>query len=280
MATFNASTSKLGTAIVPYVAALPYVEIDYDSIKYTSLTMQGSGVVFEDGVDHLVQFTYYGRFNYSSERSLLDSRVTGFNLAGPTAGAFSAQGLTLQFRDFMGDPSVAAAKMLQGHDQITGSSFNDTLDGHVGDDVIYGGAGNDFIIGGSGRNDLYGQSGVDTFRIDLGSGPAWFNAKYAPRNGFVLDAITTGKGKRKQVNVLVDRDYNVLSDFSLAEDMLQYGGMSSAGVQYLPANEADIRGGTATGLVFFAPNSNNVIGYLPGVTEQMYLANGGLQEAI
>jgi hypothetical protein len=83
MATFNASTSKLGTEISPYVEALPYVEIDYNSLKRTSLTIQGSGVVFEDGVDHLVQFTYYGRFNYSSERSVLDSRVTGFDLAGP-----------------------------------------------------------------------------------------------------------------------------------------------------------------------------------------------------
>ena len=228
MATFNASASRLETDITPYVAALPYVEIDQDSLQYTSLTLRGDGVVSEDGVDHLVQFTYYGKFNYVSERALLGSLVTGVNLASPTAGAFSIQGLNLQVRDFLGDPSAAAAMMLQGHDQITGSNFNDTLDGYVGDDVIYGGAGNDLLIGGGGRNDLYGQAGTDTFRLDAGAGPAWYNAKYAPQTGFILDVSRSGKGRKKQTRVLVDRDYNVLSDFSLAEDLIQYAGMSSA----------------------------------------------------
>lgn len=280
MATLNASNSRLEIEITPHVGALPYVEIDQGSLQYTSLTMRGNGVVNENGVDHLVQFTYYGKFNYSSERAVFGSHVTGVNLASPTAGAFSVQGLNLQMRDFLGDPSTAAAKMLEGHDQITGSSFNDTLDGYFGDDVIYGGAGSDLIIGGLGRNDLYGQGGADTFRLDIGNGPAWYSAKFAPQTGFVLDVSTSGKGRKRQTRVLVDSDYSLLSDFSLTEDMIQYGGMSAAGVQYAPANEVDVRGGSAPGLVFFAPNSNNVIGYLPGVTEQMYLANGGVYEVI
>lgn len=48
-----------------------------------------------------------------------------------------------------------------GHDQITGGSSNDILDGGSGWDRIWAGAGNDLIFGRDGNDFLYGDEGAD-----------------------------------------------------------------------------------------------------------------------
>lgn len=48
-----------------------------------------------------------------------------------------------------------------GHDQITGGSAGDVLDGGDGVDRLWGGAGNDLIFGGDGNDYLYGREGDD-----------------------------------------------------------------------------------------------------------------------
>lgn len=50
---------------------------------------------------------------------------------------------------------------LGGGDRITGTSFNDTLDGGAGHDQLFGGAGADTIIGGAGTDWLKGDAGND-----------------------------------------------------------------------------------------------------------------------
>ena len=170
MARFNASLCRTSVEITPYVAAVPYVEIDEDSIRYTATIFQGYGVVDMDGELEDVEFIYYGKFNYSDEQSFLASRLTGFNMAGSSFGAFPGQGFNLRVSDFLVDPSKAAAKMLSGNDTIIGSDYADKIDAYLGNDFIYAGKGNDHIIGGAGTNQLWGQAGKDTFYLSKGVG--------------------------------------------------------------------------------------------------------------
>ena len=95
MATINASNWKEGIEIAPYVSALPYVELDESSLRYTATTWQGYGTVYDGGIGYQTQFTYYGKFDYTSQSSILDSYITGANLATQSLGSFSIQGMRL-----------------------------------------------------------------------------------------------------------------------------------------------------------------------------------------
>ena len=65
-----------------------------------------------------------------------------------------------------------------GNDSLTGSSYDDVIDGGTGNDKIYGGSnsGDDTIIGGAGDDKLYGGtsstsgSGSNTYRFSKGDG--------------------------------------------------------------------------------------------------------------
>jgi Ca2+-binding RTX toxin-like protein len=67
-------------------------------------------------------------------------------------------------------PVVVAA--MGGNDRITGSRFDDTLDGGAGKDRLCGGAGDDILNGGAGRDLLAGGAGDDTFVFDVRPGRA------------------------------------------------------------------------------------------------------------
>lgn len=56
-----------------------------------------------------------------------------------------------------------------GSDYLDGLKGNDTLEGGDGDDTLVGGAGNDTLIGGAG-NDVYALQGADAVLEDLGAG--------------------------------------------------------------------------------------------------------------
>ena len=56
-----------------------------------------------------------------------------------------------------------------GNDTITGTAFNDTIDGGNGNDTITGGPGNDRIEGGNGNDTLTGSAGDDIV-TDVGDG--------------------------------------------------------------------------------------------------------------
>jgi len=259
MATIDASLMRFGTEIAPYVAALPYVEIDESTLRYTTVSWQGYGTVYEDGDPYDAQFTYYGRFSYSSEQALLNSTITGANLAGPDFGGFSIQGVRLQVREIMSNPSAAAAKMLQGSDVITGTSYDDRIDGYIGDDTIYGGAGIDQVIGGAGRNNLYGGAGADQFYLsNIGSG--YWTTK--PKAGDPVWYVQTKLLKGKKVTYSwVDRDYDIINDFSLADDTVNFKGDPN-GYEY------DVIAG---GIALLVAGTTNVVAYFPGMTEDQYV---------
>ena len=170
MARFDLSLLRTRAEITPYVSSIPYVEVDQDSLTGTDRTWQGYGVIDIDGTIHETQFTYYGRFDYSSEQRFLNSAITGANLASPTYGSFSVREMNFRVSDFLDDPDIVSAKLLAGNDTIIGTNFADKLDGHKGNDTIYGGRGNDQIIGGTGTNQVWGQGGRDTFYVAKGAG--------------------------------------------------------------------------------------------------------------
>jgi VCBS repeat-containing protein len=51
---------------------------------------------------------------------------------------------------------------LGGNDQLFGRNGNDTLEGGDGDDMLDGGSGNDVLIGGAGNDTIFGRDGDDT----------------------------------------------------------------------------------------------------------------------
>jgi len=59
-------------------------------------------------------------------------------------------------------PSEAVRNMLAGSDNISGTLFHDTLDGHAGNDRIEGRAGRDQLFGGDGSDLLIGGPDADT----------------------------------------------------------------------------------------------------------------------
>ena len=56
------------------------------------------------------------------------------------------------------DNVTAKTTVLGGNDSLTGTPFDDYLEGFNGHDVLNGGAGADTLIGGEGNDHLYGQS--------------------------------------------------------------------------------------------------------------------------
>ena len=61
-------------------------------------------------------------------------------------------------------------------ENITGSSYDDTLKGDAGVNVIYGGYGADVIVGGGDADELHGQQGDDQITLNGNNGTAWGDA--------------------------------------------------------------------------------------------------------
>lgn len=65
-----------------------------------------------------------------------------------------------------GNDSIAG---LAGNDELSGEAGNDLLDGGAGDDTLNGGDGDDVILGGDGNDLLSGGAGVDRFVFKRGA---------------------------------------------------------------------------------------------------------------
>ncbi len=95
---------------------------------------------------------------------------------GSTAGvSVNLATNTVSGGDAIGDTIV-------NFENVTGSSFNDTLTGSSGNNILDGGVGNDSINGGDGIDTIYGGAGNDTVdggngddRIYLGDGDDYLN---------------------------------------------------------------------------------------------------------
>ena len=61
----------------------------------------------------------------------------------------------------------AAGDVYSGIENLTGSTFDDTLYGNSSNNVLEGGSGNDLLVGGAGADTLVGGAGSDRFRFDV-----------------------------------------------------------------------------------------------------------------
>ena len=146
-----------------------------------------------------LSFTYF-------EFDLLDD-PTGLS------GVFQVDDLgrnSIDFVDFLGlQPSAVAQTILKGKDKITGSSFNDFLDGFTGKDNIKGGDGDDEIIGGNGKDKLFGEKGNDILKG--GNGADFLDGGKGRNTLFGGKGPDTFKFSKKGSSRV--RDFNPLEDF-------------------------------------------------------------------
>lgn len=102
-----------------------------------------------------------------------------------------------------------------GNDRITGSKFNDSLDGGAGNDRLRGGAGNDILNGGAGNDRLHGGAGDDI--LNGGAGHDRLSGG-AGDDTFVFD-IAPGSANHDRI-----------LDFSSADDIIQLDSTVFAGL--------------------------------------------------
>ena len=107
----------------------------------------------------------------------LDISGNSFRNSQPTGGAIDDDGaggrLTISGNSFsnvanpltLSPAATVFGNVFEGqetHDEITATTYNDTLLGWGGNDSLFGGAGDDSLLGGAGADALSGGSGRDT----------------------------------------------------------------------------------------------------------------------
>jgi len=112
----------------------------------------------------------------------------------------ASSGVSILLWNGTGSGNIAQGDVLTGIENVTGSSFNDTLagangvsnviDGLAGGDLITGLSGNDSLISGAGADTLDGGAGADT--LDGGAGSDI--ASYASASGAVVVNLLLGTG--------------------------------------------------------------------------------------
>ena len=103
-------------------------------------------------------------------------------------------------------------------DAVKGLANNDTLDGKDGDDVLLGGEGHDILEGGNGSDFLFGEMGDDSLvggegddELDGGTG---------------RDTLTGGQGADSFIFTDLNSEGDIITDFSVEEDLLKFSGDS------------------------------------------------------
>lgn len=134
-------------------------EVFYGNI----LEASGSRIVIDDG---RFLATYTGSFSYGIGGDVTGrlDRMQG-SIGGDRYYDFSDIGIAAEDMFYAiqvaGDLQLAFKFIFAGDDQMTGSSFEDSLFGWTGNDVIRAGSGNDLVKGQSGQDNLFGQGGAD-----------------------------------------------------------------------------------------------------------------------
>jgi Ca2+-binding RTX toxin-like protein len=205
--------------MVMAVATAGKYPIDFTAINVSNLL---------DGYDYAGNASYIRVYWDASYRYYTDFRGSfAYNVFGePVAGTitsiaetyygssvYSISGLSLSVPVFLSyvyasDDIAAFSYVFAGNDSITGSPFDDYLEGYGGHDTLRGGAGSDVIWGGAG-NDLYICDNFFDYIIeDVGDG---FDSVQASSD-FLLDpnvenlvltgtAAISGKGNELANNI-------------------------------------------------------------------------------
>jgi Ca2+-binding RTX toxin-like protein len=106
-------------------------------------------------------------------------------VAGYTAG-YTGQNISIGYRNF----EIY---------NITGTAYNDSLNGGSGDDTIKGGAGNDTINSGTGNDSIDGGAGNDTWIFDFSNSSTGLSIN---ANATVATNVATGMTSYMNVEVL------------------------------------------------------------------------------
>lgn len=111
----------------------------------------------------------------------------------------AADGVSISLKFGLGIAGEADGDILVGIEVLSGSAFNDSLEGdgqanslygNNGDDFVYGGAGPDALFGGAGRDIMLGGQGADSFFGGVGEDHIGF----AYASGGITVNLATGIG--------------------------------------------------------------------------------------
>ena len=81
-----------------------------------------------------------------------------------------------------------------GHDDVTGTKYDDTIYGGAGNDTLKGENGNDILIGGKGNDVLNGGYGNDTYIWNLGDGLDTIEDYQGSSTDGRMDSVSFGQG--------------------------------------------------------------------------------------
>lgn len=116
---------------------------------------------------------------------------------------------------------AATGDTLLSFENITGSDFNDTLEGNLQANVIDGGAGNDTIRGGLGADSLFGGTGNDTISGGLGDDRI--------TGGDGADRMDGGLGRDVFVFEDTDGSTDRILDFNRGQDKIDLSAIDANG---------------------------------------------------
>ena len=95
---------------------------------------------------------------------------------------------------------------------ITGSDFNDYLEGDANDNVLDGGLGNDRLVGGDGADTFIGGEGTDLAIFSAASSGVTVNlARGTSTDGDTFDSIENVQGSQFRDVIIADNGNNLLS---------------------------------------------------------------------
>lgn len=120
------------------------------------------------GVDHLFGGSGNDTLNGGGDFDTLDGGLGSDTVS--YAGA--QQGVTVMFSNFAMNTNDAEGDQYYSIENVTGSSYADTLEGNSGANVLNGGYGNDVLMGAYGNDTLIGGAGADSMDGGFGTDKA------------------------------------------------------------------------------------------------------------
>ena len=228
-----------GNDIASYSSSASAVNVDLaagtasggDATGDTLLSIEG--VIGSAAADVLRGDGNANRLDGGSGDDLLEGRGGADTLiggAGTDVATYAASGVgvSVYLSGLAGSGGDAEGDVLQGIENLTGSSLADVLFGNGADNVLDGGSGNDVLEGGDGADVLQGGAGLDTasysgsaagvtVNLELGS------AHGGDATGDVLFSIENLSGSAFADSLTGDSNANVLSG-GADNDVLRGGG--------------------------------------------------------
>jgi trimeric autotransporter adhesin len=177
-------------------------EVDFSEILDGELTMTPTEIRSTyPGTGNYIAFL--GSFTFDENDDLSGGTLTGIVEYEDGILLYTISGLSIDALTFAswvenGEAILAKIVGLAGADQVTGSPFDDLLEGWGGNDAINGGLGADDLFGMDGNDALHGGDGDDILRGGVGDdllngGAGVDTADYSSAgDGVRVELLTTG----------------------------------------------------------------------------------------